>query len=51
MCDKVILENGEQIICGLNNINLDDVNFDEGNSETMIHVRIMARCNRFNKGG
>ena len=29
MCDKVILENGEQIICGRNNINLDDVNFDD----------------------
>ena len=26
----------------LNNINLDDVNFDEDDPETIIHVRLMA---------
>ena len=26
----------------LNNINLDDVNFDEDDPETVIHVRLMA---------
>ena len=31
----------------LNKINLDDVNFDEDDTETIIHVRIMAWCNRF----
>ena len=30
----------------LNNINLDDINFDEDDSETIIHVRIMAWHNR-----
>ena len=34
-----------------NNINLDDVNFDEGNPETIIYVGIMARRNRFTGGG
>ena len=33
------------------NINLDDVNFDEGNPETIIHVGIMARYSRFTEGG
>ena len=31
----------------LNNINLDDGNFDEDDSETITHVRFMAWCNRF----
>ena len=31
----------------LNNINLDDANFDEDESEAGIHVRCMAWCNRF----
>ena len=31
----------------LNNINLDDVNFDEDNPETIIHVRLIAWSNRF----
>ena len=31
----------------LNNINLDDGKFDEDDSETIIHVRLMAWCNRF----
>ena len=29
-----------------NNINLDDYNFDEGDTETIIHVRLMTWCNR-----
>ena len=32
---------------GLNNINLDDVNFDKDDSKASIHVRLMAWCNRF----
>ena len=31
----------------VNNINLDDGKFDEDDSETIIHVRRMAWCNRF----
>ena len=31
----------------INNINLDDVNFDKGDLETIIHVEHMAWCNRF----
>ena len=31
----------------LNNINLDHVNFDEDNPETIIHVRLLACRNRF----
>ena len=31
----------------LNNINLDDGNFDEDDSKTIIHVRLMAWFNRF----
>ena len=31
----------------LNNISLDDVNFHEDDPETIIHVRLMAWCNRF----
>ena len=31
----------------LNNINLDDGKFDEDDSETIIHVRLMGWCNRF----
>ena len=31
----------------LNDINLDNVNFDEDNLETIIHVRLMVWCNRF----
>ena len=30
----------------LNNINPDDDNFDDDNSETIIHVRLMTWCNR-----
>ena len=30
----------------LNNIILDHINFDEGDPETMIHVRLMAWRNR-----
>ena len=30
-----------------NNINLDDVNFDEEDPETIIHDRLLAWCNRF----
>ena len=51
ICDKVFLENGGTIMFELNNINLDDVNFDESNPETIIHVGIMARCSRFTEGG
>ena len=29
------------------NINLDDVNFDEDDPETIIHVILIAWCNRF----
>ena len=29
----------------LNNINLDDANFDEDDPETIIHVRLMVWCN------
>ena len=31
----------------LNNINLDDVNFDEDDPEAIIHVRLMTWHNRF----
>ena len=31
----------------LNNINLDNISFDENDPETIIHARLMARCNRF----
>ena len=31
----------------LNNINIDHVNFDEDNPETIIHVRLLACRNRF----
>ena len=31
----------------LNNINLDDVSFDEDDPKNIIHVRLMAWCNRF----
>ena len=30
-----------------NNIIFDDVTFDENDPETIIHVRLMPRCNRF----
>ena len=30
----------------LNDIKLDDVNFDEYDSEAIIHVKLMAWCNR-----
>ena len=30
----------------LNNINLDNDDFDEDDPETIIHVRLMAWCNR-----
>ena len=30
------------LIADLNNINLDNVNFDEGDPKTIIHVRLMA---------
>ena len=30
-----------------NNINNDDDNFDENDPETIIHVRLMAWCNRY----
>ena len=36
------------ILCAdIDNIKLDDVNFDEGDLETIIHVQHMAWCNRF----
>ena len=35
------------VIIDLDNINLDDDNFDEDALETIIHVRLMAWCNRF----
>ena len=31
----------------LNNVSLDDVNFDDDDPETIIHVRLMAQCNRY----
>ena len=31
----------------INNIILDDVNFDKGDPETIIHVKYMAWCSRF----
>ena len=34
----------------LNKINLGDVNFDEDDPETVIHVRLTARCNRLKQG-
>ena len=34
----------------LNKINLGDVNFDEDDPETIIHVRLTARCNRLKQG-
>ena len=35
------------IIIYLNNIKLDDDNFDDDNPQTIIHVRLMVWCNRF----
>ena len=32
-----------------NNINIDDINFDENDPETIIHVRLLAWCNKFEK--
>ena len=29
------------------NINLDEINFEEDDPETIVHVRLMAWCNRF----
>ena len=39
------------ILCvGLDNINLDDVNnFDKNDPETIIHLRFLALCNKFEK--
>ena len=34
-------------IIDLNNINLADDNFDEDDPETIIHVRLIAWCNRY----
>ena len=31
----------------LNNVSLDDDNFDTDNPETILHVRLMAWCNRY----
>ena len=32
-----------------NNNNIDDINFDENDPETIIHVRLLAWCNKFEK--
>ena len=32
-----------------NNINIDDINFDENDPETIIHVKLLAWCNKFEK--
>ena len=39
------------ILCvGLDNINLDDVNnFDKNDPKTIIHLRFLALCNKFEK--
>ena len=37
------------ITMNFNNINLDDNNFDEEDPETIIHVRLIAWCNRYNQ--
>ena len=39
---KIVLLNVD-----LNNINLDNVNSDEDDPETIIHVKLMAWCNKF----
>ena len=31
----------------LNNVILDDLNFDDDDAKTFIHVKIMAFCNRY----
>ena len=31
----------------LKNINLDDVKFDDDDLETVVHVKLMALCNRY----
>ena len=33
----------------LNNINLDDTNYNEDDSETLIHLRLLARHSKFEK--
>ena len=34
----------------LNNINLDDINYEEDDPETIIHIRILAWHIKFEKG-
>ena len=46
--NATFFSNQISILCvDLNNINLDDVNFNEDDPETIIVVRIMTWCNRF----
>ena len=33
----------------VNNVSLDDVYFDDDDPETIIHVRLLAWCNRYSK--
>ena len=39
------------LVCSvdLNNVNLDDVNFDEDDPETIFHARLMAWHHRFKR--
>ena len=44
--DDIILINKDSSV-DIDNINLDDVNFDEDDPKTINHARLIAWCNRY----
>lgn len=47
--NDIILINKDSSV-DIDNINLDDVNFDEDDPKTINHVRLIAWCNRYKQG-
>ena len=47
--DKVTFFSDDMVLVNVdcNNVSLDDVNFDNDDPETMIHIRLMTWCDRY----
>ena len=45
--NDIVFADIDSDIVNINNINIDDDNFDNYDSENITHIRLIARCNRY----
>ena len=45
--NDIVFADIDSDIVNINNINIDDDNFDNYHSENITHIRLITRCNRY----